>query len=328
MPLSDKQTLALCIPAYNADAFLPRLLKSALQQTIPIDEICVYDDCSTDDTAKIRAEFGAKVVSGDINRGCSFGKNTLAQKTSCDWIHFHDADDVLYPNFVEQAHKWMLQDDAPDVVFFNYECRTHDTNEKLGLRIFDDAELRRDPISYTIREQINPFCGLYRRTTFLQAGGWDTDPLVLQSEDQATHGKLARAGLSFAADHNVTVINYIRRNSMTTSNFSGAARATFHVMRKAAEAVDACYYPDVCTRLWGVAGVSASYLDWENADACVSLALSLNGRIPKVTSPIFKSLCYCNPHLAIRIRELLIRVLKPHLRSELDQPNSNNSFSH
>lgn len=120
----------------------------------------------------------------------------------------------------------MLQDNAPDVVFFNYESRADDTDEKLGLRIFDDAELRRDPIGYTIREQINPFCGLYRRATFLQTGGWDIDSLVLQSEDQATHGRLARAGLTFAADSNVTVINYIRRNSMTTSNFSGAARAT------------------------------------------------------------------------------------------------------
>lgn len=310
----NRSSIALCIPAYNAAAYLPRLLKSALAQTIPFDEIWVYDDCSTDDTGKVAAEFGTKVVRGDINRGCSFGKNVLAQQTNCEWLHFHDADDVLYPNFVEQAHKWMLQDNAPDVVFFNYETRSHDTDEKLGLRIFDDPELRRDPIGYTVREQINPFCGLYRRTTFLQAGGWDTDPLVLQSEDQATHGRLARAGLTFAADPNVTVINYIRRNSMTTSNFPGAARATFHVLRKSAEAVDECYYPNICTRLWGLTGVSASYLDWETADACVSLALSLTGKIPQEASPIFTFLCRCNPYLAIRIRELLIRLLKRNLR--------------
>lgn len=309
----NQPSLALCIPAYNAVAFLPRLLKTALAQTIPFDEIWVYDDCSTDDTGKIATEFGAKVVRGDVNRGCSFGKNTLANQTTCEWIHFHDADDALYPNFVEQAHQWM-RDNAPDIVFFNYESRDSDTDRKLGIRIFDDAELKRDPIAYTIREQINPFCGLYRREAFLKAGGWDTDPLVLQSEDQATHARLARAGLTFAADPNVTVINYIRSSSMTTSNLPGAAKSTFHVMRKAAVALEGCYSAEISKRLWRIAGVSASYLDWENADACVSLALSLNGKIPEESSPIFRFLCSCNPYLATRIREFLLRVIKPHLR--------------
>ena len=306
-------SLALCIPAYNAVAFLPRLLKTALAQTIPFDEIWVYDDCSTDNTGKIAAEFGAKVVCADVNRGCSFGKNTLANQTTCEWIHFHDADDALYPNFVEKAHQWM-RDNAFDVVFFNYESRDYDTEKNLGIRIFDDAALKHDPIAYTIREQINPFCGLYRREAFLKAGGWDTDPLVLQSEDQATHARLARAGLTFAADPNVTVINYIRSSSMTTSNLPGAAKSTFHVMRKAAVALEGCYSAEIAKRLWGIAGVSASYLDWENADACVSLALLLNGKIPEGASPIFRFLCGCNPYIALRTREFLLRVLKPHLR--------------
>src|SRR5436853_1319451 len=116
----SNQTLALCIPAYNAAEFLPRLLRSAVAQTIPFDEIWVYDDCSNDHTGETAAEFGASVVRGDVNHGCAFGKNALANRTTCNWIHFHDADDALYPNFVEQAHQWM-RDDAPDVVLFSYE---------------------------------------------------------------------------------------------------------------------------------------------------------------------------------------------------------------
>lgn len=311
-------SLALCIPAYNAADFLPRLLKSALAQTIPFDEIWVYDDCSLDETGKVAAEFGAKVVRGDVNRGCSFGKNTLAQKTSCDWIHFHDADDALYPNFVEQASKWMLRDNAPDVVLFNYESREHHTNKKLGVRVFDDRSLRHDPVAYTIREQINPFCGLYRREAFLQAGGYDLDLLVLYNEDVAMHCQLARAGLRFAADPTVIVINYCRANSMSSANQIKCSKAQYHVMRKAAEALKGRYAKEISDKLWGIAAVSASYLDWENAEACVSLALSFNCRIPKGTSPIFKFLCYCNPYLAIRIREFLIRFLKPHSRSKLE----------
>lgn len=310
-------SVALCIPAYNAAVFLPRLLKSALAQTIPFDEIWVYDDCSTDDTEKVAAEFGVKVVRGDVNRGCSFGKNALAQKTFCDWIHFHDADDALYPNFVEQSYKWMLQDNAPDVVLFSYEYRDEATDKLLSVRVFDDLELRHDCIAYTIREQINPFCGLYRRESFLRAGGYDLDPLVLYNEDVAMHCQLARAGLSFAADPTVTVINYRRFNSMSSANKIKCATAQFHVMRKSVEALKGRYAKEISHNLWGIAGVSAAYLNWENANACVSLALSLNEKIPEKASPIFKFLCSCNPYLAIRVREFLLRFLKPHLRKSV-----------
>ena len=309
-------SLALCIPAYNAADFLPRLLKSALAQTIPFDEIWVYDDCSIDETGKIAAEFGAEVVRGDVNRGCSFGKNTLAQKTSCDWIHFHDADDALYPNFVEQAHKWMLQNKAPDVVLFSYDYKDEATDRLLLVRVFDDLELKRDSIAYTIREQINPFCGLYRREAFLRAGGYDLDPLVLYNEDVAMHCQLARAGLTFAADPTVTVINYCRSNSMSSANKIQCARAQFHVMRKSAEVLEGCYVDNISQKLWEVAAVSASYLDWENADACISLAVFLNGKIPKNNSLFFKYNCYFSPYFALRIRELLIRNFKPSLRQK------------
>jgi glycosyltransferase involved in cell wall biosynthesis len=309
-------SLALCIPAYNAAAFLPRLLKSVRSQTIPFDEMWLYDDRSSDNTSQIAEEFGVNVVRGDINRGCSFGKNTLASKTNCDWIHFHDADDALYPNFVEQCHQWMKQANPPDVVLFNYESRDDKTDAKIGIREFDNDALKRDAIAYTIREQINPFCGLYRREAFLKAGGYDLDPLVLYNEDVAMHCQIARAGLKFAADPTVTVINYCRTNSMSSANQIKCAKAQFEVMKKSAEALTDKYHTYIAERLWEIAGVSAAYLNWENADACVSLAVSLAGKVPQKSNRLFQNLCRVNPHLAIRTREYSIRSLKPNLRRQ------------
>ncbi|QLE51301.1 glycosyltransferase family 2 protein [Nostoc sp. C057] len=307
-------SLALCIPAYNATAYLPRLLESALAQTIPFDEIWVYDDCSTDETGKVAAEFGAKVIRGEINRGCSHGKNVLAEHTTCEWIHFHDADDALYPNFVEKAHQWMALENPPDVVLFNYEWRRDDTGELLGICKFDDAELRRDAITYTIRQQINPFCGLYRRSAYLQAGGYDTDPLVLYNEDVAFHCRMAIAGLKFAADSNITIINYSRDNSMSSANQIKCAKAQFHVMQKVAESVQGQYSHEIAQKLWGIAAVAAAYLDWKTADKCVDLAMSLCSKVPNNFSASFRVLCNCNPYFAIRLREWLIRFFKPQLR--------------
>lgn len=188
--MRSKPSIALLIPAYNAASFLPRLLTSAQAQTDPFDEIWVYDDCSTDETAEIASHFGAKVMRGDLNRGCSVAKNALAKHVATDWIHFHDADDELLPNFVQLAGKWMAED-RHDVILFDYEWRVHGSGRLIGTRHFDRHELAVDSRSYAIREQINPFCGLYRRSSYSRAGGYDEDPLVLYNEDVAFHIRLA-----------------------------------------------------------------------------------------------------------------------------------------
>ena len=205
--MTSTPTIALLIPAYNAAPWLPRLLASARAQSQPFDAIWVYDDCSTDDTVAIASTYGAQVLRGAVNKGCSAGKNALAAHVDADWLHFHDADDELLPNFVELARGWISRG-APDVVLFDYEYRDNDSDELLLTRHFDHAALTADPRGYAIREQINAICGLYRRTAYLAAGGYDEDPEVLFNEDVAFHIKLAFAGLTFGAEDQVSIVNY------------------------------------------------------------------------------------------------------------------------
>lgn len=311
--MSARSTLALLIPAYNAAGYLPRLLESAARQTQPFDEIWVYDDCSTDDTAAVAERYGARVLRGNINRGCSHGKNRLAAVTTCDWIHFHDADDELMPNFVERARVWMA-DGRFDVVLFAFEERQSDTKQLLNIWRFDPQELRMDPKRYAIRSQINPFCGLYRRQAFLQVGGYDEDPLVLYNEDVAFHIRLAFDGLSFAADETLAIINYRREGSMSAANRLKCLHAQYHVLRRTTSLKGAePYAADIARKLWIVIGGLAAQLDWRTADEAAALAIRLAGRA-SVPGELFRLVCYGSPRLAIRMRECLIRTLKPALR--------------
>lgn len=310
----DNPTLALCVPAFKAAGFLGRLLESARRQTVPFDEVWVYDDASPDDTAALAERLGAKVVRGTTNAGCSHGKNILAARCASTWVHFHDADDALEPNFVETARRWMLRPDAPDVVFFNYRTLEDGTERLLGTREFDGAALRADPLGYCLAEQINPFCGLYRREPFLAAGGWDEDPAILQSEDQAGHLRLALAGLRFDADPTFTVINYVRAGSMTTGNLAGAQRSTFRVLEKGAAAAPARYHPIIARRLWTTAGLSAAYNDWVNADRAAALALRLAPRLAIPGGFLLRTLGPHFPRFTLRARERLIRLCRPSAR--------------
>ena len=308
--------ISLCIPAYNASRHLPRLLESAQEQTVPFNEILVYDDCSTDDTAEVARSYGASVISGEENRGCTVGRKRLAEHASTDWVHFHDADDELLPNFVERAQRWMNQEEPPNVVLFGYEYRDEESNELLSTKRFDGEALQEDPIGYTIRTQINPFCGLYHQESFVDAGGPDTDPKVLYNEDCAMHCKLARAGLTFDADPEVTVINYRREGSMSQDNQVECARSRYFVLKKAADHNEDTHGEEIAQELWKNAGVLARYRQWDLADKAVALAVELNGRVPAEESLPFRALSAVHPGLAIRMREWGIRLLKPHLRSQ------------
>lgn len=311
--------LALCIPAFNAESHLPRLLASARNQGVPFDEILVFDDCSTDRTSEVAREYGAKVVRSEANVGCSIGKNRLAELTACEWVHFHDADDDLYPNFVEVAGKWMHQSAAPDVVLFGYEYKDFRNGKLLATVTFDHDQLARDPVAYSISTKIVSICGLYNRASFLRAGGYDLDREVLYNEDAAMHCQLARAGLTFAADPTVTVINYRMGSSMSQSNQAKCAKARYHVLLKAAEQLNGKYSDEIVANLWPLAGVCGTYLDWETADAVVDLAVRLKGRVPPAGNLLFRALCLHDPHKAIRIRERWIRAVKPQLRSGRDR---------
>ena len=81
--MNGRPTLALLIPAYNAAIHLPRLLKSACQSE-PFDEIWVYDDGSTDGTASVAEQHGARVLRSNRNQGCTTAKTVLINHTKCD----------------------------------------------------------------------------------------------------------------------------------------------------------------------------------------------------------------------------------------------------
>ena len=307
-------TIALLIPAYNAAPWLPRLLASAQAQSQPFDAIWVYDDCSTDDTAAVASALGARVLSGAVNRGCSVGKNALAAHVEADWLHFHDADDELLPNFVELARGWINRG-APDVVLFDYEYRDNDTGELLARRQFDHVALTADPRGYAIREQINAICGLYRREVYLAAGGSDEDPAVLFNEDVAFHIKLAFAGLTFGAENEVSIINYRIGGSMSGANQHSCLLAHHEVMQRALAHPDAApWRREIAVKLWAVAGRLAAYLDWAQADRAAMTAAAIAPPDSKAGSAVFRSLARLSPRAALRLREHWVRFAKPALR--------------
>lgn len=105
--------ISAVIPAYNAGRFLSATLESVLSQTLPVCEIIVVDDGSTDETAHIAQLRGATAVR-QANAGPAVARNTGIQAASGDWIALLDADDRWFPEKLERQSR--LADNA-DIVY-------------------------------------------------------------------------------------------------------------------------------------------------------------------------------------------------------------------
>jgi glycosyltransferase involved in cell wall biosynthesis len=306
------QRLALCIPARNAARYIPRLFESARSQTSPFDEILVFDDASDDPTAEIAQKHGAIVVRSDRNVGPSAGKNTLACRAQAEWLHFHDADDWLGSDFVARARTAISRNDT-DVVLFATEDRADGSDALLGRRQWDDDALRADPVRYCIVNTVTN-CGVYRKSRFLAAGGFETSAAAKYNEDQAMHLNLALNGLRFRSDPYFGVIVAQRSGSMSSGHRVECARAHFEVLAHVAGVTGTKYAPEIGARLWRIAGVLGGYRDWRYARKCVALARELGYTDPHTEDSMFRFAARVSPFGAVVAREAFIRTFKPALR--------------
>jgi len=120
--------VSVIIPAHNYAAYLPRAIKSCLDQSHRRLETIVVDDGSTDDTKDIVHTFGDRVVYlFQKNSGVSSARNAGLDRAAGDFIAFLDADDYLTEGSLEIRLNAFLKDPDVDFVVANtYSRRMND----------------------------------------------------------------------------------------------------------------------------------------------------------------------------------------------------------
>ena len=98
--LSQQPLVSVCVPTYNYARFLPDCINSVLSQTLTDWELIICDDCSTDNTAEIVAEYvraDDRIVyrknerrlgmNGNVKRAAETGSGKyLKMLCSDDWL--------------------------------------------------------------------------------------------------------------------------------------------------------------------------------------------------------------------------------------------------
>ncbi len=114
--LPDSINISVVIPNYNRSHELIRAVKSALSQTLPVHEILVCDDGSTDNSkALITALNHPKVKWIDCgkNGGPAIPRNIGIEKSSGNYLAFLDSDDEWLPQKLQIQVDAMRQSGLP-----------------------------------------------------------------------------------------------------------------------------------------------------------------------------------------------------------------------
>ena len=97
--------VSVIVPAYNAELYIGRCLRSLLKQTLDIDnyEIIVINDCSTDNTKKVISPFIGDINYLENNKKLGLPKtlNTGIKNAKGQFIIRVDADDYVHWDFLK-----------------------------------------------------------------------------------------------------------------------------------------------------------------------------------------------------------------------------------
>lgn len=98
------KSVTVVVVNYNYERFLSEAIESALAAVDMHGRVLVIDDGSTDRSRAIIEHFGSRVTSVfKENQGQSSAYNLGLSLVDTEYVLFLDADDVLYPNAIDEA---------------------------------------------------------------------------------------------------------------------------------------------------------------------------------------------------------------------------------
>lgn len=118
--------VSIITPCFNSEKFIAEAIRSVQNQSYQNWEMIIVDDCSSDKTASIIAEFVEQdrrihFLQLEKNSGTGIARNKALTKSEGDYIAFLDADDLWKPTKLEKQINFLMTNDLPFTFSF-YDC--------------------------------------------------------------------------------------------------------------------------------------------------------------------------------------------------------------
>ena len=189
-PSDDAPRVSVVMPAYNAEKYIAKAIRSVFDQTSDDWELIIVNDGSTDRTADVAGGFaGPKIqLVNQANGGAGHARNTGFAHARGRYVALLDADDWYEPQHLERSAGFL--DDQPrcSLVGTNYLFIDYKGETTLGCKPGEilgrpGDGLIPDYFRATMRNRCYPItcCALFRRELIPELGGFD--PSLPSDED-------------------------------------------------------------------------------------------------------------------------------------------------
>jgi glycosyltransferase involved in cell wall biosynthesis len=205
-------SVSAVIPAYNAGQHIRSAIDSVLAQTVPVDEILVVDDGSSDDTCAIVRTYGSRVrIIPQANQGPSAARNTGAREASSHFIAYLDADDRWLPEKIGMQLAAMQANPGAILCYTSIHIDEPGGSHRIRNAVAPGELL---PLLRLGNPGLLPSCILLVRSAMLEAGGFP--PHLTIGEDQALWLRMFAMGPFCAVPE--PLIRYHASNSGVSGN--------------------------------------------------------------------------------------------------------------
>lgn len=215
MNLKSNPSVSVIIPTYNGEKFVEEALKSIHAQTVPVDEILVVDDGSTDRTESLVKKFEKVRYFSQQHTGMpTAGRNRGLKESRSDFVAFLDQDDWWPENKLESQLNKMFLNEKPDIVMGKTKIiNTESADDRLNLeKRFGDDHI------FLLS------AALFRKSAFGRVGLFD-ESFRLFGTDTDWFVRAREKGLVFYLQKTVTL--YWRRHANNQLNDLPSWRETF-----------------------------------------------------------------------------------------------------
>ena len=159
--MNSKPEVSIIIAIYQAEDFLEACLRSIAAQTFRDFEAICVDDCSSDRSGEILAEFAAAdprfhVRHNRLRRGGGASRNAAMREAAGRFVYFMDPDDMLHPRMLECTLHFAEKENA-DAVSFLF---------RNNAQWAPDAQLSAPPERLPYRIETRPFYRMGRSGDF------------------------------------------------------------------------------------------------------------------------------------------------------------------
>lgn len=180
--------VSVIIPVYNREHSIVSAIQSVLDQTYPVDEVVIADDCSTDGTevaVKAISDERVKYYKLPSNLGAGGARNYGVKMAQNNTIAFHDSDDRWLPEKLEKQMK-LFECGEYGLVYGAYRIYLPDGLLHVVPELKSDMNLNGDLYKdLLLHNTIGAPTVLMKKQVFEEVGGFDESMRSLEDWDFA-----------------------------------------------------------------------------------------------------------------------------------------------